>query len=415
MKYSILALLLIYLFSSVGHAQATKVTFSDVTKAVSDRNYTVLSEAEKSYQAKLNVEQARNNLLPKLNIWSLAKVVIDPLALLDVIPDIAPFLVPSNWFRLRETEILFFAEKEGYRALWANELSATHTIYLRILMDHELYQIVSAHRADLNNLHEIAQSRLTVGLEKIETVNALEIQLLKLEDDESQLKLLIEEELLALSFSLGYPANQVIEIAPVTLMKPSNQSVIDYKLYVLKALDVAPEIRQFDNFLKVIPWLKKEANFSFLGGSETSRGVAGGIFDNISISNGLGFSTATSIKIIDSQKKILDLQRTGVVETIKRQLQNVVNSYNTGVNYYAKTEKREALAISTIETLSLKLLLGEKVDLLVLADAYETRTLSKAAKLEQLYRFRLNQDRLQRLIFDDEYKMLPATLLELKK
>ncbi|OFZ12195.1 MAG: hypothetical protein A2Z20_11290 [Bdellovibrionales bacterium RBG_16_40_8] len=394
---------------------ATTVTLDGLTKIVSERNFTVLAEAEKSYQAKLNIDQARNNLLPKLNIWGLAKVVIDPVALLDVITDVAPFLVPSNWFRLKETEILYYVEKEGYRALWANELGISRTLYLKILMDNGLYDIVKEHLADLKKIHEIAQVRHTAGLEKIETVRSLEIQVLKLEDDEAQLKRLAEEELSVLSLSLGFSAEEAIDIEPIALARPSDQKNIDYRTYVLKVLDVAPELRQYDHFLKVIPYLKKEAEFSFLGASETSRGVAGGIFDDISISSGLGFSTATTIKIIDSQKKILEIQQQGISETIKGQLKGVVGVYNSIINFYIKTEKREALAIENIETLNQKLLFGEKIDLLTMADALETRTLSRAAKLEQLYRFRLNQDRLLRLIFDNEYAKLPATLERIKK
>lgn len=394
---------------------ATRVNLSDVTKKVSERNFTVLAEAEKSYQAKLNIEQARNNLLPRLNIWSLAKVALDPTALLDLIPDIAPFLVPANWFRLQETEILYFAEAEGYRALWANELLTSRIIYLRILMDRNLYNIVHEHLLDLQKVHEIAKARHVVGLEKIETVRSLETLVLKLEEDEAQLRLLLEEEMNALSLSLGFPAEESFEIEPVGLKNPTEQQPIRYEIYVLKTLDVAPETRQYDHFLKVIPLLKKEVWFSFLGASETSRGVAGGIFDGISIPNGLGFSSATTIKIIDSQEKILEIQKQGIIETIKRQLKNTVNLYNTVVAFYSKTQRREELALENIESLNKKLLFGEKVDLLFLADAYEIRTLSQAAKLDQLYRFKINEDRLLRLIFDDEYAKLPATLEELKK
>lgn len=394
---------------------ATRMNLSDVTKKVSERNFTVLAEAEKSYQAKLNIEQARNNLLPRLNIWSLAKVALDPTALLDLIPDIAPFLVPANWFRLQQTEILYFAEAEGYRALWANELLTSRMIYYRILMDRNLHGIVHEHLLDLQKLYEIAKTRQVVGLERIETVRSIETLVLKLEEDEAQLRLLLDEEMNALSLGLGLPAEEVFDIEPVVLRNPSVQAPIRYELYVLKTLDVAPETRQYDHFLKVIPLLKKEVWFSFLGASETSRGVAGGIFDGISIPNGLGFSSATTIKIIDSQQKILEIQEQGIMETIKRQLKNTVNLYNTVVSFYSKTERREELALANIESLNQKLLFGEKVDLLFLADAYETRTLSQAAKFEQLYRFRINEDRLLRLIFDDEYARLPATLEELRR
>ncbi len=119
--------------------------------------------------------------------------------------------------------------------------------------------------------------------------------------------------------------------------------------------------------------------------------------------------------MINSQEKTLQIQRTGIKETLKRQLANLVNTYNAIIQFYAKTEQRENLALSNIEILNFKFLVGEKIDLLSLADAFEVRTLSQAAKLEQLYRFQLSQDRLQRLLLEGEFSKLPATIEEIEK
>ena len=167
-KNSILFLLMLLFNSNLFAAQ--NITLDEVTQKVRDQNLTVLQNAEKVYQAKLSIDEARMNLLPRLNLWNVGRVLLEPTVLLDVVQDIAPFLVPANWFRRKESEILYKAEMEGYRALQANEIYAARSLYLKVLMDQMLHENLKNYSEQLFKLNSLAVDRLSLGLERPEMV-----------------------------------------------------------------------------------------------------------------------------------------------------------------------------------------------------------------------------------------------------
>ena len=188
-------LITIFFILIICHNQAwaiQKISLDEVTSKVLKQNLTVLQNAEKVYQAKTSIDEARLSMLPKLNLWNVLKVVVDWPAILDVAQEIAPFLVPSNWFRLKETEILYVAEKEGYVALQANEIFAARNLYFKVLMDQDLYEYLIKHEAELALVRGIAEDRLDLGFESAELVREIQIQHLNTKEDLLHLKTLLD-------------------------------------------------------------------------------------------------------------------------------------------------------------------------------------------------------------------------------
>lgn len=348
------------LLLSLNSWSVTILTIDQLTAKVKSQNLTVLQNAEKVYQAKLSIDEARLNLLPKLNLWSLSKVAMGPSALLDVVQDIAPFLVPANWFRLKETEILYQAQREGFRALQANEIYAARSLYLKVLLDQEMYASLEKYQAELLSIKNIVEDRVILGMEKPELAREIQVQYLKINEDVSQLKLLVSYEKSTLNQALGLPVDEDIRLVPVNF-NFIKLGVIDYKTWEKAAVINSPELKQYDQFIRVLPKIKKEIYFSFLGVPTLSRGTAGGIFDGIPTSQGLGFATATQIAIVKTQGKILEMQKNGIAETLKRQVLNVSRIHNYALDLYPSQKERLALSDLNFKSLKQKLILGEKV------------------------------------------------------
>ena len=119
------------------------IALQDVVKKVSTENYLVLENALRVYQAKEAIQVARGNLLPKLNLWKLITLPLDPLGIVGMVEDIAPFLVPANWWRLEEQKIFHLAQKEAYRALWANEVMTSKSLFVHTQLDQSLLDKLS--------------------------------------------------------------------------------------------------------------------------------------------------------------------------------------------------------------------------------------------------------------------------------
>ena len=97
-------------FSGFVFAQEpTVITLSDVANHVKKQNYEVLQNAQRVYQARETINFSRRSLMPRLNLWSIATVVIDWRSAIGLVDEIAPFLVPNNWLRVKQSEILYLA------------------------------------------------------------------------------------------------------------------------------------------------------------------------------------------------------------------------------------------------------------------------------------------------------------------
>ncbi len=399
---------------SIANAQAPKqIKLSDVVDRVSNSNYKVYENALKVYQAKSNIEKARADLLPRLNIWSIASIILDPTSIFDQLTDIAPFLVPGNWFRLEENKLLYLAEREGYRALWGNEVNIAKTLYKHVLFDEQLYKQVLVSIAELERIHKIVKTRETFGGAKPGTARDIEIRLLGLKEDAENLNILLALEYDELTYALGYTTNEDVVLTPVEMPKVEELKPINPKEYEFRLLSSSPERRQFDHFFSVLSQIKKEIEYAVMGVSQISRGVAGGIFDNIPIPNGLGGKEA-SLKILNAQKEIMKTQKIGVEETLKRQLRAVGTQFNSDLANYDNFKRRVQLSKESKEALLRRLKLGENIDVVELSENSRAQILAETALLTVHYRVLNSTDRLQRLIFDGDYSMNPPLIDSLK-
>lgn len=392
-----------------------KVTLEDVVTKVSTQNFEVLENALKVYQAKEAIQVARGNLLPKLNIWKYATLPFDPKAALGLIEDIAPFLVPSNWWRLSEQKLLFVAEKEAYRALWANEVMTAKALYIHYQMDSTLLGFINKQTEKLKGFHTIIRSREILGALPAGSSKEIEVRLLGLQEDKRALEVLLNEERSTLSYLMGFEESIKLEFVQVTLPEFTNLEPLEFDDFEFRVVDSSPEIREYDQLVKVAKYLKKEAAFSFLGASSTNRGVAGGIFDDLPISSGLGFGTSASMRIAEATREILKIQKKGVEETLRRRLRLIIDNYNLDLENYDNLKLRKQLTQEVLDQLYSRLKVGENIDMLSLVEASRNQIQADAQFLSLHYRFLVNEDRLARLVFHGDYKKPPAVVDLIKK
>lgn len=412
-KYFLIVLVLIFSYES--HSVPSKrIKIEDVVKRVSQSNYSVRENAYKVYQAKVNIEKARADLLPRLNLWNVASLILDPGSLVDKISDVAPFLIPANWFRVEQVKLLTLAEKEGYRALWGNEIFTAKTLYKHILFDQQLLRHVQQSIKEMEKVFLIVKTKETFGGVKPGTAREIEIRILGLKEDEVNLKVLLKLESDELSYSLGFPMGTSLSLVPISMPVMSKLQTIDSKFYEFKTLAVSPERRQFDHFLSVLNQIKKEIQYSIFGVSTISRGVAGGIFDSIPLPNGLGNGSDASTKILDSQKEIIKLQKLGVEETLRKQLRAAVTVYNSDITNYSNYKRRQELAKESKNAIYRRIQLGENIDILELAESSRNEIQAQTAIYSIWYRILNSQDRIKRLTFEGDYDQNPPLIDSLK-
>lgn len=380
---------------------ATVIRMEDVAPLVRKQNLLVLENANRVYQSREAIQVARMNLLPRLNLWRWVSVIFDWTSVTGLIEDIAPFLVPANWFRVREYRLLAEAEKFGYQALLANELLTAKSIYLTALSDELLLQATREALASTELQLGIARNREAMGSEPAGTAADLEIRLLGLRDDVRSLESLIAQEKQALKYALGVPMQESIDLLPVAL---ETAKEVDFDALFPQVESRAPELAQYGYFIRAAGTMRREVIFSFLGASSLSRGVNGGIFDSLPQSNGLGFGAGASIRIARSQQNNLRLQAMGVKEILKRQLQQIDILGRLGNESLVDARKRVTMASARADELMTRLQLGESITVLQLNDASKNVVEAKAALFTKQSELAILNRRLERLLMESQYQ-----------
>ena len=400
------------------------VRLDEVVKKVSSENYTVYESALRVYKAKESVTVARMNLLPKLNVWNLATGALEIFAggpvgaaagAMTLVEDIAPFLIPANWFRISQAELFYKADLEGYRALWGNEVLTAKSLYFHLLLDTSLLGHIKKSRQELAEIHTIVRVRETFGGQPQSVSLDIQQRLLALDEDARALQVLIAEEESILAYMMGYPTGT--KLKPVSVKMPDYDTLdkLNYDDFVFRAIDVSPEIRQFDYFIEATDYSRKEVRYSFLGGSSLSRSTSNGVFDNLPVQNGLGFGTGASLRIVRAQKEILRVQQGAVRETVRRHLKLLVDNYNLDVDNYHNYRQRVNLSLISLNNLYRRIRLGEEVESLALIEASRNHIAADTALYAGMYRFLSSEDKLARMIFHGDYSKDKDALKKLKE
>lgn len=424
MKFILLTALLISSQAFGQSRQTVELKLEQIVDKVSKENFTVYENALRIYQSKEGITVARMNLLPKLNLWNLASSATEiffggpsgaAAGAFTLVEDLAPFLVPANWFRASQAELFYEADKEGYRALWSNEVLTAKSLYFHMLLDSSLLDHIEKSKDDLEKIYQIVRVRETFGGAPQSVSQEIKLRLLSLEEDTRALESLIAEEESLLAFMMGYTTGTKLKIAPIKLPNYAQIQPLDYEDFVYRAVNVSPEIRQFNYLIEASQYVRKEVQYAFLGSSSISRGSTGGIFDNIPVQNGLGFGTGASLRIVKAQKQILITQQKAVTETVKRHLRLLVNNYNLDLANYRNTKKRLDLAHGILNGLYQRIQFGDDVDSLKLIEASRNVIEADTVLFSTMYRFLSSEDKLSRAIFHGDYSKSPIALDRLKE
>ncbi len=401
-KQLFLSLFLSTSISCIALATPTdEVDFTEVVTRISQNNYMVMDHALKVYQAKESIAVARGELFPSLNIWSILGAVLDPMSLIT--RDIAPFLVPSNWFRLKQAEKLYMAEKEGYRALWGNQLLNAKSLFLQLLSDQELYTQITEIRDQMLELESIATQREKLGGIKSGVAREIKIRRLSLDEDLMRLEKVLSEQKRSLAIFLGMPPQSNLYLKAVKLPDLSQSTLDSIGELELEVFANSPELAQHQFILESLKKVRGESQYSVLGLASNSRGTAGGVFDHLPIPSGLGFATAPSIRIKLAEKARLQLQMQGIKETLTKNLHDVYDKMELEINIFPKLKDRSDLSKEAFDQLKKRLQLGNTVDLLTLSETYRNRIAAAGVLLQSQFRYLMLQEKLDRLLWSNDY------------
>lgn len=389
------------------------ITLDEVAKHVKKSNFKVLENAQRVYQAKESINFAKRNLLPKLNFWNVITRTFDWRSAVGIVQDVAPFLVPANWFRVGQSRYLYLAQEEQYRALWANEVMTAKLLFLNTLRDINFKENLLEQYNQFDELVGIAESRVIFGEIPPQTLKYLKIRKLELEEDLRVVENVVFEERKALGLLLAMPQEKEVNLMPIELPVVEDLTPLKFDTFVFRALDNAPEIIQYKYLNGALDYVRREITFSFLGASTISQSSGGGVFSHIPIQDGLGFGMTSSLRISRSEREILKINKEATGEVIKKNLYLLVNNYNSFIANINNQKERYELAQSNYEVMRSQLLLGMNVDPIAMMTTLENLFDAKITIANYKYEVVTVMEKIRRIIFDGDYTKKETQLEDL--
>ncbi len=411
----LILLLFFILINQIVVAQDTVISLDQVAQKVKETNYSVLENAQRVYQAKETINFSKRNLLPRLNFWNILKLPFDWASAIDIVQDLAPFLVPNNWFRVSESKLFYLAQKEQYRALWANEVMTSKLLYLNTLRDIDFLSLLENQSRQLKELIDIVETRAVFGEVPPQVLKFLKIRKLEVQEDIRSLETLVFEETKALTLLMGLPQETKLRLQSIQLPNVEDLSAISFDTFIFRAIDNAPEINQYIYVKEALKYVKKEAYFSFLGSSTTSRGISSGVFNNIPIQDGLGFGLGSSIRISKSEGQIIDINKQATTEVIKKSLYVLVNNFNSYIENIDNQNERFKLAEENYEVVKTQLILGMSLDPIEILESIQNLFDVSISLTNYKYEVVNTMEKIKRSIFNEDYSKKEGrleTLLE---
>lgn len=392
--------LVLFLFTF--NLSAQELSIDELVTQMREKNYTTLASAHNTYQAKEGISASRSALMPNLNVWQI-HALVTPWGWLGEIKDIAPFLVPANWFRAQQNRKLFKVQEAAYHAVWANQILIAKTLYYQILQDQAFLEILERNVESMQSAYQIARSQEVLGSSNQGLSTLLELKVLSLEEDIRNLESYLFNSKRELAYLAGIEADEDFDLVNIALPDIENLHPINFENFKEYVLRLSPELTQFDALIEVVPSIKKEIRFSFLGTSSIQRGLAGGIFDDVPMPSGLGFGRGASLAILRSKEELLRLQRNGAKENLLRQLRISVEQYNNDLAAYHEQKRRVIVAQNLQQQLLNRNILGLPLDVLEFTEASKELLAAQSSLLNLYARFRNNQERLTRMQMLEDY------------
>ncbi|MCO4794753.1 MAG: TolC family protein [Bacteriovoracaceae bacterium] len=401
----IVILLLCLFISRNTYAEVINLKIEDIVKKVSDENFMVLENAERVYQRKEKIKYSRAGLLPKLNIWNLLKIpalIVDPLAIGDIIQDVAPFLVPANWFKVGQAKHLYKSQQEQYRAVWANEVNTAKLLFTSVYRDIKFQELLKDKSSKYKDLLDLAQSRNVFGDGNIFAYNLIKDRYLSLVEDTRNLENLTFTETKELQYLTGINNEQEVLITPPRLPSLENAEILDFTRIIFKVIEASPETKQFEHMINALGKVKGEIYFNVLGTSTFSSG--NGAFEDIPIQDGLGFGLGPSLRINKSEGRILKIQLKATLETLKKQVNLLVNEHNSLIKNYDITKQRSALAESNFQAMIDNVSIGGEVDALEMIEILDNLYAARILLVSYKFRYADIVEKLKRMTFTGDYE-----------
>jgi outer membrane protein, multidrug efflux system len=378
-------------------------------------NSSILIALNQVYQSKDQVNIARGNLLPRLNLGTLIGIATGgPAFSLGAITMLLPFLVPSNWANLHQSENLLQSEKLSYKLMQLNTYATAYTLLATIQGDIALRGVVWQQYQDLVSIHDwLVNQRKYTGAVPQEDIDNADAQAKLSFANVSAMDELLDKERASIREMLALPLNADIQIQSAAVPASPFEGQPLAKA-VAKVQAVAPENLQIAYMIKAgqdVQWSKV---FSFIGDSSTTVSPSSkNPFGNLGVGTNfsIGFDYFPNIQLAADNIAQLQLQATQLKQQEQQLVEATLNSISEAQKQADAAAQAETELLSVYQAEFQKYTLG-LTDLLHVFSAQQNVSTASAAKVKAQIDLDSLRVTMQRELIANEFAKLPGCAIK---
>lgn len=363
-------------------------------------------------QAKMQVVQARANLLPSVNLG--AVISSGPSFMLTTVSFLLPFLMPSNWLDLKESNYLLKSQGTSYYLAQLNGYASAYSIYMTVVGDIQLRAALQMQYESFKGIEEQLRLPAELGMVNKEDYLQAQAQAQLALVQVSQMDELIKREKASVRQMLGLSLSQEITFE-ASHTPASNAESMSAQTLLDKVNEASPENTQLNYMILAAQAGKWKKAFSFLTGSSLgmNRPSSGGAFSSVtqsaSVNMGFGYFPALemsnlNIAQLQLRKKELRLDQAQLIETTLGALVEAQRQYDAAT--IAETNYR---AVYDSETTRYRLGMTDILHVLDAGKQVSTAIIARVKAETSLDTLRIS---LHRVMISDQFKFVENCNIE---
>jgi outer membrane protein TolC len=398
-----------------------QLDFETISALLFDGNLPIHLASNRVYRSKAEVNQARTNLLPSINLGALLLSVVQPQFAWAGVEALVPFLVPENWFRARGASRLFEAEKLALQIVEQNQYASAVSLVSLWSLDRRLLSLLEDQQGDATISRQRAQAQFDLGLISNEELKRAIQDENQAEISASRVQELVTGEEASLRRALGLKPETRLRFSERDLeIFESPSEGLQIQGLVDRVMQNSPEAQQLSRLEEAGRQGKWSSVFAFMGGVSLSQPAANGrlspSLEGLSARGGiqLSFGYFPALQISNRNLQELQLRRDEMRLEFQELLETLQGRLASARNQEVRFKELERSQETLRDATRLRVELG-------LAESWELDDLERALRQSRLdtlrARMNLSLARLawQRALQEGPFERLSPCVVDLEK
>ncbi len=370
-------------------------------KLTRDRSFDSRLDFEQVLQSRLLAENAHMAMLPRVSLGDVLSLLsINWQAIIRLVGDFAPFLLPNRWIRTRETEIKVSADRMAWLTMRADSGSIAEGLAMAVLRDTESLQAINSALPHLESLHDRYLERERLGLSPPGTADDVLSVIQSLQQTALAFNGTIQTEYASIASAAGFmnPKAVISVVAdPAQVFAADSPLQLDFTWLRDTSVQRSLELKQMDYLIRDA---ELERNARYLDWIDP--GASGGA------STGVSFGTPGYIEVAKQQIDLLKLRRQQLQSTLIQRVQQLEIDLTQSQKTYDLATQSAALEQRRLDRLNFDIRMGIPVSLSDLQLVVQNKLKVDLQRISSRYEVEVSIRKVNRLVFEGPYVDLRA-------